>query len=274
MSIITLTSDIGTQDFVIGAIKGQLLSRENTVNISDISHFLPAFNFLEASYVCRNAFKYYPKGTIHIVLINSFDPSPDHVLISNYHGQYLICPDNGILTMIACERPTKIRSLKLFNAKTILDITAQIAEVVHQILGGLSLDELGQEIKDINEKYPLQPTAGSDWIEAQILFIDRFENVVVNVTMQQFEQRRKGRKFRIVFNREETIRTISTNYSDVPEGEKLAWFNSADYLEISLNKGYIAGLFGLKRYNENQAEHNNAGNLNQWFYHTVRIFFE
>ncbi|MFX7021317.1 SAM hydroxide adenosyltransferase, partial [Acinetobacter baumannii] len=86
----------------------------------------------------------------------------------------------------------------------------------------------------IVEKYPLRPTAGPDWIEGQILFIDNFENVVINITQQDFEEHRKGRSFRIMFQRNESIEKISHNYAAVPEHEKIACFNSAGYLEISL----------------------------------------
>ena len=84
---------------------------------------------------------------------------------------------------------------------------------------------------------------------------------------------RKNRKFKIVFKRNEVIDTINNNYSSVFEGEKLAWFNSAGYLEIAINKGNIAGLFGLQGFNE-KMQQQNVVNQNKWFYQTVRIFFE
>gem|GEM_PF-2674271 len=76
--------------------------------------------------------------------------------------------------------------------------------------------------------------------------MDNFENVVVNIHKDEFEEQRKGRKFSIVFKRGEVIDKVSENYADVNEGEKLAHFNSAGYLEISLNKGNAAGLLGLQ----------------------------
>lgn len=103
-------------------------------------------------------------------------------------------------------------------------------------------------------------------IEGQIIFIDSFENVIVNITREQFEEHRKGRPFTIVFKRDEVIDKISETYADVPEGEKLALFNSAGYLEIAINKGNAAGLFGLKGYSEKLRQA-------QLSYQTVRVYF-
>jgi hypothetical protein len=92
---------------------------------------------------------------------------------------------------------------------------------------------------------------------------------VVNITREQFEEQRKGRSFRIVFKRNEIIDRISQTYADVAEGEKLALFNSAGYLEIAINKGNAAGLFGLQGFSEQS-----QSQQNRLFYQTARILFE
>jgi S-adenosylmethionine hydrolase len=85
-------------------------------------------------------------------------------------------------------------------------------------------------------------SARTGW-KGQILFIDNFENVVINITKEEFNEQRNGRSFKIVFKRNEVIETISDNYTSVTESEKLAWFNSAGYLEIALRNGNMAGAF-------------------------------
>jgi S-adenosyl-L-methionine hydrolase (adenosine-forming) len=104
-------------------------------------------------------------------------------------------------------------------------------------------------------------------MEGQIIFIDNFENVIVNITRDEFEEQRKGRGFRIVFKRNESIERISETYADVPLGEKLALFNSANYLEVAIHKGNAAGLFGLQDFTDQSLQH-------YLFYQTVRIYFE
>ncbi|MEJ0105474.1 MAG: SAM hydroxide adenosyltransferase [Bacteroidota bacterium] len=99
------------------------------------------------------------------------------------------------------------------------------------------------------------------------------ENVIVNITREQFEQQRKGRSFKIIFRRDEVIDRISETYADAHEGEKLALFNSSGYLEIAINKGNAAGLFGLKGYSE-KAGKSSAILQSRLFYETIRVYFE
>ena len=273
MQVITLTTDIGQQDYLVGAIKGQLLSVDPALHIHDITHYLSPSNYPQAAYVCSNAFKYFPKESFHIIILNLFENDAKQILIAKYKDQYIACPDNGILTMIAGERPKEIIAIDISDQNTLLEFTQKIAAVVRKINDGTSFSSLGEKIGSINEKYPLRATIGNNWMEGQILFIDQFENVVINITKDEFEDQRKNRPFKIVFKRDEVIDTIHNNYSSVFEGEKLAWFNSAGYLEIAINKGNIAGLFGLQGFNEKMQQQNMV-NQNKWFYQTVRIFFE
>lgn len=270
MPVLTLSTDIGHSDYIIGAIKGQLITAVPSCTIADITHQLSPYNYQQAAYICKNAFKYFPLQTFHIVIINFFEHSPQHILVTEYNQQYIICPDNGILTMITGTRPKNIFSILNTNGKTtLLQCTQKIAETIKKIMNGESLQSVTANITCIEEKYPMRSTVGPDWIESQIIFIDNFENVVVNLTKEEFEEIRQNRKFKIVLMRNsEFIEKISDDYASVQPGENLAWFNSAGYLEIAINKGNVAGLFGLQGYNEN-----NVAMQNRLLYQTVRILF-
>ncbi len=274
MPLVTLTTDIGQIDYITGAIKGQLVTADPTVNIIDITHQLSPFNYQQAAYICTNTFKHYPAETFHIVIVNLFESVPQHVLIAYHEDQYIACPDNGILTMIVGYKPADVVAIPLNNTNSsgTLQCTEAWAQAFIQIKKGGKINQIGQIISDIEEKYPLKCTMGADWMEGQIIFIDNFENVIVNITQKEFEEQRKGRSFKITFTRNETINSLSKNYASVSPGEKLAWFNSAGYLEIAINKGNMAGLFGLQGFAENAAQ--GAALQNKWFYQTVRIFFE
>ena len=270
MSIITLSTDIGLYDYLSAAIKGQLLSMDESLRIVDITHTLSPFDYPQTAYVCNNAFRHFPPGTIHILIVNLFEFNPNHFLIAKYNHQYIICPDNGILTMITGVKPEHVTSIPIQadNGIGTLEYTAAIVNVLHSIKEGKQIEETGNAITQIEEKYPLRSTIGADWLEGQIIFIDNFENVVVNITKYEFEEQRKGRGFHISFMRNEIINTLSENYASVLPGEKLAWFNAAGYLEISVNKGNMAGLFGLRRFSTDAAPLQK-----KWFYQTVRIYF-
>lgn len=275
MALITLTSDIGRQDFLTGAVKGQLLQINNQFTIVDISHELSPFNYPQAAYVCRNAIKNFSLKTFHIVLVNLFDKKPDHLLFIEHNGQYIGCADNGLITMILEETPQKVIALPLSPSeqKNTLYCARVFAKAFQNILEGKSLEETGDADISIEVKNPLRPLLGEKFIEGQIIFIDNFENVIINITKEEFEEQRRGRSFKIVFKRDEIIEKISETYADVTESEKLALFNSAGYLEIAINKGNAAGLFGLEGYTE-KANIQTQYMQNRLLYQTVKIYFE
>lgn len=275
MALITLTSDIGRQDFLTGAVKGQLLQINPDFKIIDISHELSPFNYPQAAYVCRNAIKNFPPKTFHIILVNLFDQRPNHLLFIQHKDQYIGCADNGLITMILEETPEKMVALYLKPSapKNTLYCAHVFAKAFQDILNGKPIEEIGDDKVSIEVKNPLRPLLGTKFIEGQIIFIDNFENVIINITKEEFEEQRKGRSFKIVFKRDEIIDKISETYADVNESEKLALFNSANYLEIAVNKGNAAGLFGLEGYAEKQNMQTQYLQ-NRLLYQTVKIYFD
>jgi S-adenosylmethionine hydrolase len=188
MPLITLTSDIGIQDFMPGAIKGQLLQANSSFNIVDITHLLSPFNYPQAAYVCRNAIKNFPAGSFHLILVNIFDEKPEHMLLAEHNGHYIGCADNGLLTMILEEVPQKVAALHLdkVQQKNTLFCINVFANAFNEIIAGKKIEEVGDTSVSIQVKNPLRPMLGNNWIEGQIIFIEQ----------------RKGRIFNIVFKRD------------------------------------------------------------------------
>jgi S-adenosylmethionine hydrolase len=100
-------------------------------------------------------------------------------------------------------------------------------------------------------------------VECHVIHIDRFENVVINLTKEIFEQVGKGRPFSIQFMRDEEIKQLSTHYYNVQEGEKLCRFNETGYLEIAINRGKAASLLGLQLHRDRRL-----------MYNTIKVYFE
>ncbi len=275
MPILTLTTDFGQQDYLVAAVKGQLYSAYKNLTIVDISHQLSSFNYPQAAYFCDSAFRYFPPDTIHVILVNMFDDKPRRMLLACHNEQYIACADNGLLTMIAQGKPADVVALPLPDGilPTTLTCTLVIANAVQELINGSTLKKIGEPVTDIVEKLRLQYVNSPTTMEGQILYIDNFENVIVNITKEDFDRERSGRKFKIVFKRDEVIDTISESYADVPQGEKVAFFNSAGYLEIAINKGNAAGLFGLQGFSDAMQKQSIALQ-NKWFYQTVKIYFE
>src|SRR3984957_10561477 len=136
MALITLTSDIGQKDYLVGAIKGQLVQLDPAFQLLDISHDLSPFNYPQAAYVCRNAIRHFPPFTFHIILVNLFEKKPEQLLLAFHKEQYLLCADNGLLTMGLGGSPEMVIGLPL--EKTEIKNTLYCVRVMAQAIQELS----------------------------------------------------------------------------------------------------------------------------------------
>ncbi len=254
MSIITLTTDYGLKDHFVGALKGKILSEFGEAIIVDISHDIDAFNTAEASYILSAAYASFPKGTVHLIGVDiELNKENQHIALQ-WNDHFFICADNGILSMLIQKIvPQKIVSInihdRLLPDATDLDVFIKVA--VHLAKGGL-LNVIGKEIKEIKEITELKPIISNDKnaIKGYVIYIDHFGNVVTNITKQLFIEVAKGRPYEIILNekfkyaKKNTLKTILPKYSDIAssgnygiknyEGDKLAIFNEAGYLEIAI----------------------------------------
>lgn len=135
---------------------------------------------------------------------------------------------------------------------------------------GKAFHQLGNEPESILQKSSPQPAIGKDYIEGQIIFIDRFENVVINIRKKTFDDIGKGRPFKISLTLNEKIERLHQHYGEVREGDKLAFFNQSGFLEIAINKGNAAGLFGLRTASNGGNASSSASRI---FYERVRVVF-
>jgi S-adenosylmethionine hydrolase len=272
VAIITLTSDFGTKDYLAGAFKGRLLQQYAQCNIVDISHDIAPFNFAEAAYIIKNSVTHFPSHTYHLLLVNLFDTTQSLPVIAFHEGHYYGAPDNGLLPMVLGSQPEQAVSLALptgmqYNSLGWADL---FGKAIQQVESGMPFYQLGTQPDHLVEKFHLLANFGEDYIDGRIIFIDRFENVVVNITREEFEKVGKGRPFTIAFKSKDTIRRINEGYPQVSEGSSLAFFNAAGYLEIAVNKGNAAGLFGLQAFSHLS---NPEFIKSRMFYQTIRILF-
>lgn len=275
MPLLTLTSDFGNQDYLVSAVKANLLKINPQFSIIDISHNIIPFNYPHTAYVCRSAISHFPSHCYHLVLVNLFEKKPEQLLLAFYNDQYILCADNGLLSMILPGKPEMVLGIPLEKEanKNTLYCTEAMGRAINQLVNGEPVHKIGDPDATYLEKNPFKPVLSDDWMEGQILFIDNFENVIINITREEFEAQRRNRPFKIVFKRDEMIDRISETYADVPAGEKLVLFNSAGYMELAINKGNAAGLFGLEGYNEKNQQMQSILQ-NRFYYQTIKVFFE
>src|SRR5688500_12480024 len=113
MPLLTLTSDIGNQDYLVSAVKAQLLQINPDFRIIDISHNIPPFNYPQAAYICRGAVKNFPDFTYHIILVNLFESKPEQLLLAYYKNQYMVYGVNALFNMMLEEKPGQVIALAL-----------------------------------------------------------------------------------------------------------------------------------------------------------------
>ena len=249
MSIITLITDFGHKDYFVGALKGKILSEQKEAIIVDISHEIDLFNTLEASYCIEAAYSHFPKGTIHIIGVDSERVGDTQHIAMQWNDHYFICADNGILnTLIQKKIPQKIVTITIHDRLNtdVSDMDVFAAVACHISRGGL-LNVIGKEIQSLKSVSVLTSSVSDDLseIKGQIGYIDSFGNCVTNISQKQFNDTIRGRKFEIVIKNKKFSR-LHKSYSDFPvsdtkqlkdlEGDFLALFNENGYLEIAIYK--------------------------------------
>jgi S-adenosylmethionine hydrolase len=247
MSVITLTSDIGETDYYLGAVKGKILSLCPDVRIVDISNHVTPFDIFRAAFILKNAWPDFPQNTIHIVNVKSTDDDTNRILLIEKEGHYFIGFDNGLFSLVFKEMPSIIHEINIEDKPEYTFIMKDImVALACKIVNGTPLSQLGQSANNIKQLQTLQPVLNDNTLRGNIIYTDRYGNAMTNIKRDYFNQVRNGRGFRINFMKYDNISSISSKYSDVPEGEKVCIFNAAGYLEIAINKGKANELFGLK----------------------------
>ncbi|NJK83863.1 MAG: SAM-dependent chlorinase/fluorinase [Saprospiraceae bacterium] len=231
-------------DHYIGMIKGSILSQVVDIQIVDITHYIEPHNIVQAAYILKNCYHDFPSGSIHIVSVNNRSIANSAILLCKHQEHYFIVPDNGILSLMLEEVPFQTVKISI-DQKDQFIIKNLYATIVRHLHEKGALEEIGQTALDIEQRIMLRPVVTASQIRGSVIYIDHYENVIVNIQRSLFEEIGLGRSFQISFKRHEPITHLSTYYYDVPIGEVLCLFNSAQFLEIAVNMGKAAKLLGL-----------------------------
>ena len=245
--MITLLSDFGLQDASVAIAKGILMQHSPGGQIIDISHEVQPFHTGQAAYLLGSAYKNFPAGTCHLLLFDVFTEAEIRLILSEHEGQYFLSADNGLLTTALGKEPEQSwLCYELSKTDTFNDWLHSAGAIIEQ-LSSQKPEALSLRPYTLKAKPKLTQTMAEDGgLKCEVIHIDHFENVVINFTRQQLAAMGEGRNFRLQFVGVEEINEISNNYSDVRPGYKLCRFNSSGYLELCINRGMAASLFGLR----------------------------
>ena len=257
MSFITLTTDFGTKDHFVGAVKGAIYSELADAKIVDITHKITPFNITETAYILKNAYKSFPEGTIHIVGVDSeLSENNKHIAIA-LDNHYFVCPDNGIISMIASEiQPTKIVEINIHDrvesSFPVLDVFVQVACFIAR---GGNLTVIGKEIRNYKKLTEIQPKVNQSQTQiiGGVLYVDNYGNVISNISKKMFIDIGKGRSFKVsassytfdkIYNKYNETVEHNTKNAKQYDGNKLILFNSAGLLEIAIYKSNLNSVGG------------------------------
>ena len=248
--IITLLTDFGDQDYFVGAMKGALLKTHPHVEIVDISHSVPAHDIFQAAFLLKNYYRYFPTDSIHVVVVDPGVGSARRPILASSESGLFVAPDNGVLSYVyAQEERCEVREITADHyfmkprAGT-FDGRDVFAPVAAWLAKGVNPTSFGEPIDDYKKFEPPLPALIQEgaW-KCKILYVDRFGNLVSNLSKNQFKElldASEQRRFALRIG-EYTISKISQAYADGEKGsELLAIFGSSDFLEFCVNQGSAA----------------------------------
>jgi S-adenosyl-L-methionine hydrolase (adenosine-forming) len=255
--IVTLTTDFGTNDHFVGAVKGVILDIVPEAAIVDISHAVQAFDVLDGALTISQTYSYFPTGTVHMIVVDPGVGTARRPIIASSDGYHFVAPDNGVLSMIyAKEERIHVRHVTaehyfhqpVSNTFHGRDIFAPVAAYLAKMVDS---HKFGDEIEDyVRFAAPKPKTAGENRIRAVVLKVDRFGNLISNVTPADVPALFAGKAgFKIVVGNKE-ITEIRANYAEGAPGEVFGILGSMGYLEIVANRAAAAQITGAGKGSE------------------------
>jgi len=246
MTIITLTTDFGLSDGYVGIMKGVILGIAADVQLVDLSHQIAPQDVRQGSFVLGNAVPYFPKGTVHLAVVDPGVGSSRRPLLVTTPEASFVGPDNGLFTFALTRSEARAWVLdrprywlpaisRTFHGRDIF------APVAAHLARGVPPEELGSPVSDAIRLEPLLPQRqGNRHILGHVMHIDRFGNLITNVPAAWLVD--GDWACEIAGHR---IPHISETYSAAQAGELLALISSSGMLEVAVRNGSAARLLGV-----------------------------
>ena len=250
--LITLTTDFGLRDAYVGAMKGVMLGIAPGAQMVDITHEISPQDVMEAAFVLQEAYPFFPSGTVHLVVVDPGVGTERRPIALKADGYYFVGPDNGLFTLllngkpieqvVVLDRPEWWRTPSPSYTFHGRDIFAPVAA---HLAAGRSLEEVGSPVarETLHRLHWVKPTQDEQGIQGWVVHIDRFGNCITNIPGKLLDMKRPMR----IYVGNAIIDGVHRTYGEVPPGEPLALVGSSGMLEIAINGGNAAELFGIRK---------------------------
>ena len=247
--IVTLTTDFGAHDHFVGVMKGVILGLAPRVTIVDITHEIAPFHINEAAFTISEAYRWFPKKTIHVVVVDPGVGTTRRPILVEAEGHRFIGPDNGVFSFLY-DSPHKVRAianpaLALKKVSRTFHGRDVFAPAAAHLAKGVAPARFGKLVDDAIRSASLKPTETKKhrWT-GTILHVDRFGNLITNFHMSDFAELRT-RPFEILAG-SQIIRRLALTYAEAGIGEVVAIEGSSGFLEISADQVSAAHKLGCR----------------------------
>jgi S-adenosyl-L-methionine hydrolase (adenosine-forming) len=256
--IITLTTDFGTNDHFVGAMKGVILDIVPEAQIVDICHSVQAFDVLDGALTISQAYSYFPNRTVHVVVVDPGVGTARRPIVASCDKYHFVAPDNGVLSLVYAREPRMhvrhVTSNHYFlqpvsNTFHGRDIFSPVAAYLAKEVDSL---KFGDEVEDYVKFTAPKPKAlDENRLRGVVLKVDRFGNLITNITPQDAPMlfRDGAEAFKIVVGSRQ-ITELHNSYAEGAPGEVIGILGSMGFLEIAANRGAAAQLTGAGKGNE------------------------
>ncbi len=250
--IITLMTDFGTSDHYVGVMKGVILNINPQVQIVDITHAIPPQDVHAAAFLIDSAYRYFPAGTIHVIVVDPGVGSERQAIVCQTETAYFVCPDNGILTYIL-RNEKRVHAVAVENSAYFLPQVSNtfhgrdiFAPVAAHLSRGVPIGKLGSPVAQPTQLPSPKPQVMDKTVIGHIIWIDSFGNLVTDISHEILEPLERRASI-VVHAGSAKIEHLNRSYTESAVGEVLAIVGSFNRLEISINQGNAAQVLDLKR---------------------------
>ena len=252
-AIITLTTDYGTNDHLVGTVKGVILKINPDATIVDITHNVTAFDLLDGALAIGAAYSYFPARTIHVVVVDPGVGTERRPLLVTAENQFFVAPDNGVLSVIyEREQNVVVRHATaehyflqpISNTFHGRDIFAPIAAWLSKTGQPGSM---GEQINDFKRFALPRPKAAEGAVKGIVMRVDNFGNLITNFRREDLpEAAPHNGSIGLQLGNQQVSRLVST-FAQGNAGEAIAYLGSSGYIEIGINKGNASRTLGIGR---------------------------
>jgi len=253
--LITLLTDFGDRDSFVASMKGVILTINSHATLVDLSHHVQPHSVEDAAYLLNSCYRYFPKGTVHVAVVDPGVGSARRALIAKSERYFFLAPDNGLLSYILAEnREMEVREIenadyRLASAGHTFDGRDLFAPAAARLTKQQSFESFGRLVTDCKTFTIPTPTWEVRTLVGEIVHVDRFGNLISNLTQQHLAEARSATKRQQLSIRigERTIEGLVASYSEGKEEQPSALINSDGRLEIFLKEASAADFLKARR---------------------------